>query len=167
MDDREGRWERVRDICADGATWKWWWINKIITVLYKKDQIFRLLRCVWWSMLCSFIYSLAKKIFIQGKIIKGYNLYEFFQYWSLQLSSGQYNCCLMFHLIKIKQKWICLYNNFIWRIHPINSFLSLYFHTLGLILWFFYIYIYIHTYIYIYGSVSLFVFITCYVLKCR
>ena len=24
MDDREGLWERVRDICADGATW-WWW----------------------------------------------------------------------------------------------------------------------------------------------
>ena len=25
MDDREGWWERVRDICADGATWWWWW----------------------------------------------------------------------------------------------------------------------------------------------
>ena len=25
MDDREGWWERVRDIYADGATWWWWW----------------------------------------------------------------------------------------------------------------------------------------------
>ena len=25
MDDREGWRERVRDICADGATWRWWW----------------------------------------------------------------------------------------------------------------------------------------------
>ena len=25
MDDREGRRERVRDICADIATWWWWW----------------------------------------------------------------------------------------------------------------------------------------------
>ena len=24
MDEREGWWERVRDICADGTTW-WWW----------------------------------------------------------------------------------------------------------------------------------------------
>ena len=25
MNDREGWWERVRDIRADGATWWWWW----------------------------------------------------------------------------------------------------------------------------------------------
>ena len=25
MDDREGWWERVRDIRADGVTWWWWW----------------------------------------------------------------------------------------------------------------------------------------------
>ena len=25
MDDREGWWERVRDIRTDGATWWWWW----------------------------------------------------------------------------------------------------------------------------------------------
>ena len=25
MDDGEGWWERVRDICADGVTWWWWW----------------------------------------------------------------------------------------------------------------------------------------------
>ena len=25
MDDTEGWRERVRDICADGATWWWWW----------------------------------------------------------------------------------------------------------------------------------------------
>ena len=25
MDNREGWWERVRDIRADGATWWWWW----------------------------------------------------------------------------------------------------------------------------------------------
>ena len=24
-DDREGWWERVRDISADGVTWWWWW----------------------------------------------------------------------------------------------------------------------------------------------
>ena len=30
MDDREGWWERVRDICADCVTWWWWWsrLNK-------------------------------------------------------------------------------------------------------------------------------------------
>ena len=28
MDDREGWWERVREICADGATWWWWWWKK-------------------------------------------------------------------------------------------------------------------------------------------
>ena len=27
MDDREGWWERVRDICADGVTWWWWWLR--------------------------------------------------------------------------------------------------------------------------------------------
>ena len=26
MDDREGWRERIRDICADGATWWWWYI---------------------------------------------------------------------------------------------------------------------------------------------
>ena len=26
MDDREGWWERVRDISTDGATW-WWWFH--------------------------------------------------------------------------------------------------------------------------------------------
>ena len=25
MDDREGWRERVRDICADSPTWRWWW----------------------------------------------------------------------------------------------------------------------------------------------
>ena len=25
MDDRDGRWERVRKICAGSATWWWWW----------------------------------------------------------------------------------------------------------------------------------------------
>ena len=27
MDNREGWQERVRDICADGATWRWWYIR--------------------------------------------------------------------------------------------------------------------------------------------
>ena len=26
MDDKEGWWERVRDICADGVTWWWWYM---------------------------------------------------------------------------------------------------------------------------------------------
>ena len=25
MDDREGWWERIRDICTDSTTWWWWW----------------------------------------------------------------------------------------------------------------------------------------------
>ena len=25
MDDRDGWWERVREICASSATWWWWW----------------------------------------------------------------------------------------------------------------------------------------------
>ena len=29
MDDRDGRWERVREICASNAIW-WWWIMRVI-----------------------------------------------------------------------------------------------------------------------------------------
>ena len=32
MDDREGWWERVRDICADCATW--WWRYWLLTIWY-------------------------------------------------------------------------------------------------------------------------------------
>ena len=33
IDNRTGWWERVRDICADGATW-WWW--QFSTILWAK-----------------------------------------------------------------------------------------------------------------------------------
>ena len=33
MDNRERWWERVRDICADGATW-WWWMIHLKTRIF-------------------------------------------------------------------------------------------------------------------------------------
>ena len=33
MDDREGWRERIREVRADGATWRWWWLVSISHVL--------------------------------------------------------------------------------------------------------------------------------------
>ena len=42
MDDREGWQERVRDICADSATWWCWYIIIILAFLFKPNEI------NWW-----------------------------------------------------------------------------------------------------------------------
>ena len=39
MDDREGWWERVRNICADGATWWWWWLYIYIYIYNQGNNI--------------------------------------------------------------------------------------------------------------------------------
>ena len=46
MDDREGWWERVRDIHAGGTTWWWWWLLRLID----KKKTKQLLHC-WLIML--------------------------------------------------------------------------------------------------------------------
>ena len=39
MNDREGWWERVRDIHAGGTTWWWWILHKVKCILWRKEQI--------------------------------------------------------------------------------------------------------------------------------
>ena len=46
MDDREGWWERVKDICADGATWWWWWCSIFLIIQFPIDT----------EILCIYIY---------------------------------------------------------------------------------------------------------------
>ena len=51
MNDREGWWERVRDICADGTTRWWWWYTSLFPCLIlqtcrsKKVAVY----IVWWT----------------------------------------------------------------------------------------------------------------------
>ena len=55
MDDREWWQERVRDICADGATW-WWWLwwfqvwNELITIKQDKNSWLGVSHCWSWSI---------------------------------------------------------------------------------------------------------------------
>ena len=48
MDDNEGWWERVRGLCADGATW-WWWSSGV-----NQNVILSIFKSSWLNFLLKF-----------------------------------------------------------------------------------------------------------------
>ena len=53
MDDREGWWERVRDIRADGVIWWWWWYYNIYIGINRQTVIISQFFNVVWHTTCS------------------------------------------------------------------------------------------------------------------
>ena len=63
MDDREGWWEKVRDIRADGATWWWWWHNRYLLFCC----VLSILALIWLVLMvlfCADSVSLWRFIFL-------------------------------------------------------------------------------------------------------
>ena len=67
MDDREGGWERVRDICADGATWWWWWLlllSSYIQTVFSHFVLYIYI-CIYIYI---YIYTTSQKYLVTPKI---------------------------------------------------------------------------------------------------
>ena len=71
MDDREGWWERVRGIRADGATSWWWWYLKWFNCLRRNHHHYHhaSIILVQWSSSFFFLYTLSASMWCIHKVV--------------------------------------------------------------------------------------------------
>ena len=74
MDDRDGWWERVREIHAGNLTWWWWWWWRIVTWNYncQKRIIISYLK-LYNCLKCLKLYNCIQIISVREEYMKPYN----------------------------------------------------------------------------------------------